>query len=154
MIYVRMFCLCSLLGVFQGHVLYLRSFRVYFCIWLKECSNFIDLHVTVQLSNITCWRDCLFSIVYSCLLCWRLIDCRCMSLFLGPLCCSIDLCLFLCQYHTVLVTGMLHFYRNCHNIFQSGYTLLLPSSNATVIWFLSKIWCYYFFILAILIGIW
>ena len=109
MIYVRMFCLCSLLGVFQGHVLYLRSFRVYFCIWLKECSNFIDLHVTVQLSNITCWRDCLFSIVYSCLLCWRLIDCRCMSLFLGPLCCSIDLCLFLWQHDVALITIALQY---------------------------------------------
>ena len=30
----------------------------------------------------TCWRDCLFSIVYSCLLCQRLIDCRCVIISL------------------------------------------------------------------------
>ena len=40
--------------------------------------------------NTTCWRDCLFSIVYSCLFCQRLIDCRCVGLFLGSLFCSID----------------------------------------------------------------
>ena len=41
-------------------------------------------------SNTTCWRDCLFLIIYPCLLCWRLIDCRCMDLFLGSLFCPID----------------------------------------------------------------
>ena len=52
----------------------------------------------------TYWTDCLFSIVYSCLLCCILIDHRCGGLFLGSLICSIDLCLFLCQYHAVLIT--------------------------------------------------
>ena len=33
----------------------------------------------------TCWRDCLFPIVYSCLLCQRLIDHRYVGLFLGSL---------------------------------------------------------------------
>ena len=49
--------------------------------------------IYIQLSsflNTTCWRDCLFSIVYSCLFCQRLIDHRCMGLFLGSLFCSID----------------------------------------------------------------
>ena len=32
--------------------------------------------------NTIYWRDCLFSAIYSCLLCHRLIDCRCMDLFL------------------------------------------------------------------------
>ena len=40
--------------------------------------------------NTTCWRDCLFPIVYSCLLCWRVIIHRCVGLFLGSLLCSID----------------------------------------------------------------
>ena len=38
--------------------------------------------IYMQLSNFpstTCWRDCLFPIWYSCLLCWRLIDHRCVS---------------------------------------------------------------------------
>ena len=39
----------------------------------------------------TYWRDCLFSILYSCLLCHRLIDHSCVGLFLGFLSCSIDL---------------------------------------------------------------
>ena len=46
-----------------------------------------------QLSNFpstTCWGDGLFPILYSCLLCWRLIDHQCVGLFLGCLFCSID----------------------------------------------------------------
>ena len=39
----------------------------------RECSNFIILHVTVQFPSTTNWRGCLFSIVYICLLCHRLI---------------------------------------------------------------------------------
>ena len=39
--------------------------------------------------NTTCWRDCFFSIGYSCLLCQRLIDRRCVDLFLGSLFCSL-----------------------------------------------------------------
>ena len=35
---------------------------------------------TVRL-NWTYWRDCLFCIVYSCLLCWMLIDLKCVSWF-------------------------------------------------------------------------
>ena len=38
-----------------------------------------------------CWRDCLFPILYSCLLCPRLIDLRCQGLFLGSLFCSFGL---------------------------------------------------------------
>ena len=54
--------------------------------------------------NTTCRRDCLFSIVYSCLHCQRLIDHKSVGLFLGSLFCSFDPCLFLCWYHTVLIT--------------------------------------------------
>ena len=42
-------------------------------------------------SSITYWRDCLFSIVYPCLLCYRLIDHGCVDLFLGFLYCPIDI---------------------------------------------------------------
>ena len=52
--------------------------------------------------NTTCWRDCLFSIVYSYLLCHRLIDHRCMNLFLVLF--HWSMCLFLYQYHAVLIT--------------------------------------------------
>ena len=42
------------------------------------------------------WRDYLFSIAYSCLLCHRSIDHRCLGLFLGFLSCSIDLYFYFC----------------------------------------------------------
>ena len=51
----------------------------------------------------TYWRGCLFSIVYSCLLCHRLVDCRCVGLVLGFLSCDTDLFFCLCQHHTVLM---------------------------------------------------
>ena len=47
----------------------LNHFELIFVYGVRECSNFIDLHLAVQHPNITCWRNCLFSIVYSCLLC-------------------------------------------------------------------------------------
>ena len=42
--------------------------------------------IYMQLSsfpNISCWRDSLFPIWYSCLLCWRSIEHRCLGLYLG-----------------------------------------------------------------------
>ena len=51
-LFQRMFCLYSLLGIWHhGLYLSLKLFCVYFCVWLRECSNFIDLHVTVQFSQ-------------------------------------------------------------------------------------------------------
>ena len=49
--------------------------------------------ICIQLSKFLCttyWRSCLFPILYSCLLCWRLIDWRYVDLFLGFLVCSVD----------------------------------------------------------------
>ena len=74
----------------------LNHLNNFFCILCEEHSNFIDFHVAIQLSHTTCWRDCLFSIVYSCLFCQRLTDYRCVGLFLGSLFCSIDL--YVCLY--------------------------------------------------------
>ena len=57
--------------------------------------------------NTTCWRDCLFSIVYPYNLCCRLIDLRHVALFLGALLCSINLyvfCEYVCQYHAILMS--------------------------------------------------
>ena len=44
----------------------LKPFWVYFLYGVRECSDFIDLHVAVQLSQHHFLRDCLFSIVYTC----------------------------------------------------------------------------------------
>ena len=53
--------------------------------------------------RITYWRDCLFSIEYSCLLYQRLINHKCLGYFWAlyhvPL-----FCLFGCHYHTVFIT--------------------------------------------------
>ena len=60
--------------------------------------------------NTIYWRDCLFLIVYSCLLCHRLIDHICAGLFLGSVFCSIDLCIcFWASNHTVLITMALYY---------------------------------------------
>ena len=36
---------------------------------VKVYSNFFDLHAAVQLSQCSCWRDCHFPLLYSCILC-------------------------------------------------------------------------------------
>ena len=50
---------------------------------VRVCSNFTEQMQLSSFPSTTCWRDCLFSTVYSCLLCQRLIDCRCVGLFLA-----------------------------------------------------------------------
>ena len=52
-----------------------------------------------NLPNTICWKDYLIPTVYSCLLCQKLTDCRCVGVFLGSLFCSIDPYMLLCQYH-------------------------------------------------------
>ena len=78
----------------------LIHFEFIFVFDVRECSNFIDLHEASSFHYTNCWKDSLFPIIYSCLLCHRLIDHRCMDLFLDPSFCSINLfqkCLFLYQ---------------------------------------------------------
>ena len=48
------------------------------------------------------WGAIAFSIVYSCLFCHRLMDCRCVALFLGLLSYSIDLYFCLCASTIIL----------------------------------------------------
>ena len=56
-----------------------------------KCPTLISLHVAVQISQDHLLKRLFFSIVYSCLLCGRLIDHRWISLFLGSLFCSVVL---------------------------------------------------------------
>ena len=63
------------------------------------------LCVAVQFSQDHLLKDFLFLAVFSCFLCHRLIYHKCVGLFSGLsilLCWSV--CLFLCYYHTLLVT--------------------------------------------------
>ena len=75
---------------------YLIHFEFIFVYGMRESlTSLIYIHLS-SFCNTTYWRDYLFSIVYSCLFWWRLIDHRCMGLFLGCLFCSIDLCICFC----------------------------------------------------------
>lgn len=81
-----------------------KSFWV-FVYGVRVYSPLIDLHQPCNFPNTTGWRDCLFSIVCTCLLCWRIIVHRCVGLFLGSLLLSCwSVYLFLCQHHAVLIT--------------------------------------------------
>ena len=63
--------------------------RIYFCVWCKEWSSFIPLHGVSQNHLL---KKLFFPIVYSSLLCWRLIDHTNAYLILCFLFCSIYVC--------------------------------------------------------------
>ena len=105
----------------------LSHFEFIFVDVVRVCSSFIDLHVAVsRFPSTTCWKACLFPILYSFLLCWRLIDHRCLGLFLGSLFCSIGLsvlvtvphCLDYCSF--VILSEILESYASCFVFFPSG----------------------------------
>ena len=50
---------------------------------VRVCPTFIFSPVAVHFSQYHCWRDSLLSTVCSCLLCHRLVDHRCVGLFLA-----------------------------------------------------------------------
>ena len=75
-------------------VMSLIYFYLIFVYGIRECSSLILLYVAIQFSQHHLLRDCLFSIVYSSLFCCRLIDDKCMTLFLSSLSCSVDLCVW------------------------------------------------------------
>ena len=74
----------------------LIHFEFIFVYGVWKYSNFNHLHVAIQFSRTTYWRDCLFSTVYSCILCHRLGENRYMGLSLDLLSCSINLCFCFC----------------------------------------------------------
>ena len=74
---------------------FLMHFEFIFVCGVREYSNFINLHITVQFSQ----HHYLFCIEYSCLLCHRMGDHSCMSL--GFLPSSIDLYCF--SFCTILI---------------------------------------------------
>ena len=73
------------------------------------------------------WRDCLFFIVYSCLLCHRLGGQRCMGLYLDFLFCSIDI--YFCFWVSTRMFWWLHL---CSIVWSQGALFLqvhLPFSR-------------------------
>ena len=84
-----LFCLSSLEGVF-GYLIF-RSiilFEFIFVYGVTVCSNFLDLHVVASTFPVLPAEE---TIVYSFLLCWRLIVLRYMGLFLSSVFCYVDL---------------------------------------------------------------
>ena len=92
----RMFYLCSMVSCLMFKSLSHSEFI--FVHGVRMCSNFTDLHAAVQLSQHPLLKRLFFPTVCSCFLYWRLIDCRCVGLFLGST-------LFQCQYHTVFTSS-------------------------------------------------
>ena len=80
----------------------------------------------------TYWKDCLFPIVYSCLFCHRLIDHNSVGLFLAFLSFSWPVSLFLCQYHSVLITVALWYRLKSRNLFPQA--LFFSLKIALAIW--------------------
>ena len=94
--------------------------------------------IYMQLSNFpgtTCWKDCFFPIPYPCLLCWRLINCRYLSLFWGSLFCSIGL--YICFRNNTTLSWLLWL---CNSAWSLGeLCLLLVFCSLGLLW---KFWVF------------
>ena len=87
-------------GIFTNGSLTFKYVKFIFVNDLKKYLNsyyffFFYLQLPSFPSTIS-WRDCLFSIVYSCFFCCRLLDHRCMGLFQGFVSYSTDLYSYFC----------------------------------------------------------
>ena len=94
-----MFCLCSLLGVLWFQDLHLGlAFKywefIFFGIWCEKMFWFYSFTCSCPIFPEPLIEETVLSIVYSCLLCQRLIVHRCVGLCLGFVSCSIDLSVF------------------------------------------------------------
>ena len=87
---------------FISHFIFksLSHFEFIFVHGLRVCSSFIDLHAAVHFSQHHLLKR-LVPILYSCLLCQRLIDHGCLGLFLNSLFCSIGLYVCFCTSTTL-----------------------------------------------------
>ena len=68
----------------------LSHFEFIFVHGVRVCSSFIDWHAFVRFSKHHLLKR-LCPILYSGILCWRLLDSGCLALVLGSLLCCIDL---------------------------------------------------------------
>ena len=93
-----MFCLVFSKSfiVFSFIFRFLIHFEFILVYGVREYSNLFYMSLYSFPSTI-CWRGCLFSIVYSCFLCHRLGDHRCMGLSLDILSCFTDPYLCFCD---------------------------------------------------------
>ena len=85
------FSLCLLLVLwFQVLCSSLIHFKLILVYSIKQGFSFILFHVSVQFSQQHLFKELPFSVVQSWLLHCKLINCICLSLFLGFMSCSID----------------------------------------------------------------
>ena len=110
----------------------LIHFEFIFIYDVRECSNFILLHVVVQLSQQHLLvKKLSFSSVYSHQLCHRLVDHRSMGLFLVFLSYSII--------HKSVVVPVPYCFDYCNLVVWSEYSLLFYTAKSTVRWVLSPL---------------
>ena len=100
------------LRVLWSHILFLSLLAIlslFLCVaWESVLTSLIYMQLS-GFPHTTCWKDLSFSFVHPCPLCQTLVSYSCVSLFLSSLFYSIDLCLFLCQYHAALITVALQY---------------------------------------------
>ena len=100
-VYVLSWSFMTLCFIFASFI----YFEFIFVCGVRECSNFIDL-CSCPAGPMLHAGKTVFSIVNSHFLCQRLINPKAVGVWVysGALLCSIDLCLFWCQYYVILIT--------------------------------------------------
>ena len=102
------YCLYFLQGYFLFQVLYLTLesiLSLFFYYVLESIPSWLFPMYMSRFSNTIYWKVCLLPIVYSCLLCHKLID----HISVGSVLFHWAICLFLCQYHAMLINVALYY---------------------------------------------
>ena len=146
---MRLFA-CVFFQKFYGIVSYiersLKQFeRVFLAclsmVWGCVLTSLIDMWLP-SFPSVACWKDLLFSIVYSHLLCQGLIDCRYVGLVLGSLFCTFGLCVCLscfCTSTMLVWFGLVWFFLPCCFDYCSLVVLSeVPKQSADLMQYLSK----------------
>ena len=116
----------------------LIHFEFIFIYGVRQCSNFILLQGAVQFSEHYLLKKLSFLWWISCLLHCRLIEHKYVGLFLSSLFDSIDLYLFLCQYHSILMTAALYYSLKSKSIIPLALSFFFPQDWMTsqgLLWF-------------------
>ena len=79
---------------FRSYIQISNLFWVNLCMWYRIGVQFHALTSGFHFPSTIYWKDCPLPIVYSWKFCCKLIDHICMGLFMGPLFCSTDLCVY------------------------------------------------------------
>ena len=80
-------------------------FKLFFVYGIRKCFNIILLYVHVQFFQHHLLKKRFFSMCIQCLFCNRLVDHKCVGLFLGSLLCSINL--YVCFYASTILFWLL-----------------------------------------------